>query len=144
VKDYYLLQDRVADFKKATSSFQKVSSPEGTIDHSHSECEAEDTNFVALMQPTTAQWGTSHPYGMKTEVSKVTWSVAEIKYIGKAAEEIKSQQGSAPKRLCAQILRKIIEDPSAKKIFHVHHVTDSTKIRSGYSAYLKSTGQNIV
>jgi hypothetical protein len=103
----------------------------------------DDTTAITLMEPST-NWGSAHPYGMKTDVFKVTWSPAEIKYIGKTAEEIKSQQGNSPKRLCAQILRKIVNDPSAKKIFHIHHVLDSTRIRSGYEAYLKSTGQNII
>jgi hypothetical protein len=146
VKDYYLLQDRVADFKKATSSFLKVASPEAERDCDQSNAEEEgmdDTTAITLMEPST-NWGTAHPYGMKTDVFKVTWSPAEIKYIGKTAEEIKSQQGNSPKRLCAQILRKIVDDPSAKKIFHIHHVFDSTRIRSGYEAYLKSTGQNII
>lgn len=150
VKDYYLLQDRVADFKKATSSFLKVASPEAERDYDQSNAEEEsmdesmdDTTAITLMEPST-NWGSAHPYGMKTDVFKVTWSPAEIKYIGKTAEEIKSQQGNSPKRLCAQILRKIVNDPSAKKIFHIHHVLDSTRIRSGYEAYLKSTGQNII
>jgi len=103
----------------------------------------DDTTAITMMEP-SANWGSAHPYGMKTDVFKVTWSSAEIKYIGKTAEEIKSQQGNSPKRLCAQILRRIVEDPSAKKIFHIHHVLDSTRIRSGYEAYLKSTGQNII
>ena len=146
VKDYYLLQDRVADFKKATSSFLKVASPEAERDYDQSNAEEEsmdDTTAITMMEP-SANWGSVHPYGMKTDVFKVTWSPAEIKYIGKTAEEIKSQQGNSPKRLCAQILRRIVEDPSAKKIFHIHHVLDSTRIRSGYEAYLKSTGQNII
>ena len=146
VKDYYLLQDRVADFKKATSSFLKVASPEAERDYDQSNAEEEsmdDTTAITMMEP-SANWGSAHPYGMKTDVFKVTWSPAEIKYIGKTAEEIKSQQGNSPKRLCAQILRRIVEDPSAKKIFHIHHVLDSTRIRSGYEAYLKSTGQNII
>ena len=144
VKDYYLLQDRIADFKKARSSFKKVASPEGDYDQTNTEdANVDDTTAVTLMEPST-NWGTAHPYGMKSDVLKVTWSPAEIKYIGKTAEEIKSQQGSSPKRLCSQILRKIIDDPAAKKIFHIHHVFDSTRIRSGYEAYLKSTGQNII
>jgi len=146
VKDYYLLQDRVADFKKATSSFLKVASPEAERDYDQSNAEEEsmdDTTAITLMEPST-NWGSAHPYGMKTDVFKVTWSPAEIKYIGKTAEEIKSQQGNSPKRLCAQILRKIVNDPSAKKIFHIHHVLDSTRIRAGYEAHLKLTGQNII
>ena len=58
----------------------------------------DDTTAITLMEPST-NWGTAHPYGMKTDVFKVTWSPAEIKYIGKTAEEIKSQQGNSPKSL---------------------------------------------
>ena len=116
------------------------------MDDDDDDDDDDDTTGITLMEPstTTKNWGTAHPYGMKTDVFKVTWSPAEIKYIGKTAEEIKSQQGSSPKRLCAQILRKIVDDPSARKIFHIHHVFDSTRIRSGYEAYLKLTGQNII
>jgi len=129
VQDYYLLQDRVADYQKSAESFDKVSGgkkktrqqqPKYDDDHEEEEDEVRyvvgsggvegkderihTNSCISIMQP-SSNWGSSHPYGDKTNVSKVTWSRQETAYIGKVAAEIKSAQGSNPKRLCAQILK---------------------------------------
>lgn len=128
VQDYYLLQDRVADYQKSAESFDKVSGgkknkrqqqPKYDDDHEEEdevryvggsggvegkEERIHTNSCISIMQP-SSNWGSSHPYGDKTNVSKVTWSRQETAYIGKVAAEIKSAQGSNPKRLCAQILK---------------------------------------
>ena len=125
VQDYYLLQDRVADYQKSAESFDKLSGGKKIkrqqqlkYDDDHEEEEDEvrhvggsgrvegnaERMHISIMQP-SSNWGSSHPYGDKTNVSKVTWSRQETAYIGKVAAEIKSAQGSNPKRLCAQILK---------------------------------------
>jgi hypothetical protein len=61
----------------------------------------------------------------------VEWTLAEVDYIQAwknkhiLIEEDKFNQ-------VAHCLATIMEDPIAQRIFHVHHVKDSSRLRSGY------------
>lgn len=86
------------------------------------------------------EWGELHPCKEKKieANSRFTWSPAELDYIKEAADEIKKVQGNNPKRLFAQILRKIQEDPEAHRIFHQHHVVKSARIKGGFENIVRA------
>lgn len=71
------------------------------------------------------QWGSNHCVGGVQDKKRIAWTLAEIKYIVKWLER-HGNEGSI-----RQLLKTIINDPSAHPIFHFNHIIDSSRLAHG-------------
>jgi hypothetical protein len=79
-----------------------------------------------------AEWGTQHP-DYKTDKTKATWTIDEIKYIDKW---LKNNSHIETNRYSA-LLKYILTDLNAMPIFHEIHILNSARIRAGVDAHTK-------
>jgi hypothetical protein len=82
-------------------------------------------------KPQTPDWGKDHPDYNKKLV-KFAWSDPEITYIVNWCEAKVAENPAAKSTIVAKCLKALQHDPEALKIFHVHHVLDSARLRAGY------------
>ena len=83
-----------------------------------------------------ADWGKDHPDYNKKLV-KFAWSDPEITHIVNWCEAKVAENPSAKSTIVAKCLKALQHDPEALKIFHVHHVLDSARLRAGYRIAMK-------
>ena len=78
------------------------------------------------------KWGEDHPLGAVIDKKRrIVWTDEEVSYIGRwVAEDKKLNPGRGT--IVARCLTAIKADPRARRIFHVHHVFDSARLRCGY------------
>lgn len=70
-----------------------------------------------------AEWGSNHPNQNKL-AKRVQWSKDELDYLRKIVSRTNSSSAS-------RCLKEIKSDPSSYPIFHVHHILNSTRLRTG-------------
>ena len=87
--------------------------------------------------PAIVEFGGKHPNQNK-DALRVTWSDAEVKIIGKWCDDNLSVHPNWKSTIVARCLNFINGSDEARPYFHPHHVTDSSRLRSGYEHYLKT------
>ena len=89
-----------------------------------------------------AEWGTSHPDFHKSYVTRTgqarkraKWTDAEKDYIRWCAEKIISEKPNSFKLIKSKIRKTILEDPDARSIFHVNHISVDGIAHGYYCVY---------
>jgi hypothetical protein len=86
-------------------------------------------------------WGTDHPCYHQNNGGRIKWSDREIEYISQWFNlNLKKKPNMLnPVRKC---LTAILSDPNAVPIFHIRHILDSGRLRSGYDHYKRIEEEN--
>ncbi len=138
VDDYYLKMDRNEDAFNGRAAFEKYLEKEGIpFDSGLPPVDSSDWNPKETL--THAPWGTEHPgYGKTTARNmRVKWSALEINYI---REWIKHNNDCVAINRIAKCLIHIKSDENAFPIFHVNHILNSGRLRTGYDKALQELG----
>ena len=85
---------------------------------------------------TAIPWGTRHPDIKKTNLQRVAWSPAEVKYIRDFCENHKYNKSI--KTMNSKCWRHTVKDKVAIPIFHPNHVLDASRFHAGYHKYKKN------
>lgn len=82
-----------------------------------------------MENPKQAEWGKCHPT-QNHDAKRVPWSKAELNYLSQWIRTNNSTSAS----LC---LKTILKDTKCFDIFHVNHILNSSRLRTGLSNVLK-------
>ena len=77
------------------------------------------------------EWGTRHPHYLSTAV-RVPFDEPEKAYLRNLLEEHPHMRDSS--RMVAMALAHIRRDRGARAIFHVRHVLNTTRLKTGFAA----------
>lgn len=130
-KDYYIHKERGNDVTHARAAFSHLT-PE-QVDVTEPQPLPPAPTWSPAPKPTPLNFGTAHPdYGSKSK--RAQWTADEIKYIADFCTK-KLEENPQCSTLVAQCRDRIMVDPDALPIFHVNHVLDSGRLRSGYRTW---------
>ncbi len=133
VQDFYLKLDRTADAAFGRDAFSKVFRHIGAGEEDSGGIVCDPSNvWPDKDELKHAPWGTTHPNFTKptTRNMRVPWSHNEIGYImGWIARE--GDLALNGNRV-ARCLHYICKDSSAYPIFHLHHIMNSGRLRTGF------------
>ena len=93
--------------------------------------------FLAPLPPPrpAPEWGTSHRY-FGSEATRVPFDRGELEYLRVLLEENPHMKSSS--RMVAMALAHIRRDRAARAIFHVRHVYNTTRLKTGFAALVRT------
>jgi len=117
--------DNDANDAVVENSWRDVDDFDADSGHDNDDVSDDDVNKVPFP-------GCDHPGIKNVEGSRFEWSKAEKEYMRKVSKIILTDNPSAIKTICKQMLARIKSDHNAMKIFHPHHILNSTRLRNGW------------
>ncbi len=133
VEDFYLKLDRAADANDGRNAFQKYFDHIGYGSETNSNSMTKTIGWPEKDDLMHAPWGTMHPSYSKTTPKNMRfpWSEEELDYLQNWIQNNKEMLVHSGNRV-ARCLRYLKNDPVALPIFHVHHIMNSSRLRTGF------------
>lgn len=124
VKNHYIKRDRVRDVHNAAAALSTITNPTALdIDEVNIDNIIPAENDWINERPQYADWGKGHP-NQNPDAKRVQWSKDELSYISNWIKKNKSTSAS-------HCLKAIMTDTLCYEIFHINHILNSTRLRTG-------------